>query len=353
MSDSSTTTGSEGEDAAPHHPEDLRGHRTQSSPPPPFRTAEEGAGEEYITPELLQRAIESIQRRSRPRSPRQGPPSASATAPAPAPSAPPSAPGPSLPPTTAADTVPVEDEGGVNGQTARDRSHRGRRRSHSRSHSRSGSRDRTRRHRRSPYKRSRRSSAREELINIKELIDDMQRKAKLSEYKFSRPGTNKNTQFAEEVRKAYSTDMRKVLRKVFGSAGIPQVVCDQLAIGDKLVDDRIHLMKIADEYGWGALADFQKEELARSAEEERKLRRLRKAKIAQSKADKEKKEEDSLKKRRDGGFGGGRGTSLWNPVCYKCNKRGHIAKTCFVGHLYDRRRRDNDDRRGGSQKKKE
>ena len=46
--------------------------------------------------------------------------------------------------------------------------------------------------------------SREEPAEIKELISDMQRKAKLSEVKFSRSGTEKNVRFAEEIRKAYS-----------------------------------------------------------------------------------------------------------------------------------------------------
>ena len=61
--------------------------------------------------------------------------------------------------------------------------------------------------------------------------------------------------------------MRRILRKLFGPSGIPSAISDQLSKGDKLVEDRIHLMKIADEYGWGACVDFQKEELARNAEE--------------------------------------------------------------------------------------
>ena len=145
--------------------------------------------------------------------------------------------------------------------------------------------------------------------------------------------------------------MRKVLRKLFSPAEIPSTITDQLSIGDRLVEDRIHLMKIADEYGWGAVVDFQKEELARTAEEERKIRRLRKAKIAQAKLDKEKKEkEEALKKRKEGGW---RGNSARDQVCYRCNKKGHIARTCFVNTLYDRKRRDYDDRRGGSEKKKD
>ena len=144
------------------------------------------------------------------------------------------------------------------------------------------------------------------MAELKEVIGDMQRKAELREVKFSRAGTEKNVQFAEEVRKAYSTDMKRILRKMFSPDDIPSIISDQLSKGDKLVEDRIHLMKIADEYGWGACVDFQKEELARNADEERKIRRLRKAKLAQIKQEKERKEkEESARKRRETVAGGG------------------------------------------------
>ena len=77
--------------------------------------------------------------------------------------------------------------------------------------------------------------------------------------------------------------MKRILRKMFSPADIPAAISDQLSKGDKIVEDRIHLMRVADEYGWGACVEFQKEELARNAEEARKIRRLRKEKAAQLK----------------------------------------------------------------------
>lgn len=352
MSSSSSSSGSDyQDDSIPRLPKSLRrgqggstswGHTHHTSPDPPFQTEEEGGPGTFVTPEMLQQALASIRRAPGHRSPRHSPP---ATPTATAPSAVP----PSCDPTAAAGGLPIEEIGRGSQQEDRDRSRRRRR-----SRSRSGSRGRSRRHRRTSYSRGGRNDPREEITEIKELIEDMKRKAKLSEVKFSRPGTNKNVQFAEQVRAAYSTDMRKVLRKLFTPSGIPAAISDQLAIGDKLVEDRIHLMKIADEYGWGACVDFQKEELARTAEMERKIRRLRKAKISQAKLDKEKKEkEEALKKRKEGGSGGWRGSGAKDMTCYRCNRKGHIARTCFMGSLYDKKRRDYDDRRGGSEKKKE
>ena len=120
-----------------------------------------------------------------------------------------------------------------------------------------------------------------DLAEIKAVVADLERKAKLGETKFSRVGTEKNIKFAEEVRRAYSTDMCSVLRRIFGVGGIPQAITDQLAIGDKLIEDRVVLMKVADEFGWSACTEFDKEEIAHNEKEEKKIKRLRKAQVAQ------------------------------------------------------------------------
>ena len=195
-----------------------------------------------------------------------------------------------------------------------------------------------------------------ELAELKEVIGDMQRKAELREVKFSRAGTEKNVKFAEDVRQAYSTDMKRILRKMFSPADIPAIISDQLSKGDKIVEDRIHLMRVADEYGWAACVEFQKEELARNAEEERKIRRLRKEKAAQLKQSLEKKEKEEARKKA--GFGSGAASSGWRnggakkAVCYRCNRTGHIARNCFDPSNYDRRRsgRDYDDKKGDKKK---
>ena len=44
------------------------------------------------------------------------------------------------------------------------------------------------------------------------------------------------------------------------------------------MDDQNHKMKIADEFGFKALDEFLKEELARNAKEEKKIKRHRKEK---------------------------------------------------------------------------
>ena len=48
-------------------------------------------------------------------------------------------------------------------------------------------------------------------------------------------------------------------------------------------------MKVADEFGWGACTEFEREELARNDVEEKKIKRLRKAQAAKQEREREKK----------------------------------------------------------------
>ena len=179
-----------------------------------------------------------------------------------------------------------------------------------------------------------------EIAELREAIGDLQRKAEFGEIKFSRSGTEKNAKFAEDVRQTYSVEMRRILRRIFTPAEVPKTILDQLAKGDALVADRIHVMRIADEYGWQACLDFQKEELARTSEEARKIKRLRKEKALQIKQEREKKDKEADTKRRSstGSSSGWRSDGRKKSVCYRCNRTGHIARQCWDTSSYDRRK---------------
>ena len=113
---------------------------------------------------------------------------------------------------------------------------------------------------------------------MKAQLEDLERRSKLREKRFTRGGTEKNVKFAEDVRKAYSVDMRSVCRRLFGPDGTPQAILDQLAVGDKLVEDRIVCMRVADEFGWAECEEFEKDEIARNEKEEKNIKRLWKEK---------------------------------------------------------------------------
>ena len=54
---------------------------------------------------------------------------------------------------------------------------------------------------------------------------------------------------------------------------IPESLEEVVKKGEKLVD-RIFLVKMADELGWSAVGEFEKDELARDEKEEKKLAKL-------------------------------------------------------------------------------
>ena len=66
--------------------------------------------------------------------------------------------------------------------------------------------------------------------------------------------------------------------------------------GEKEIDDQNHKLKIADKFGFPALDDFTKEDLARDEKEEKKIKALKK--------EKKEKEEKSRSRRGRGGYGG-------------------------------------------------
>ena len=156
------------------------------------------------------------------------------------------------------------------------------------------------------------------------------------------------------MRQTYSVEMRRILRRIFSPAEVPKAILDQLAKGDALIADRIHVMRIADEYGWQACLDFQKEELARTSEEARKIKRLRKEKAVLIKQEREKKEKEAEAKRRSstgGSSSGWRSGGGRKSVCYRCNRTGHIARQCWDTSSYDRRRSGGrDDDKNGKKK---
>ena len=70
-------------------------------------------------------------------------------------------------------------------------------------------------------------------------------------------------------------DLRRELERKFGDE-IPESLEEVVKKGEKLVDDRNFLVKMADELGWSAVGEFEKDELARDEKEEKKLAKLRK-----------------------------------------------------------------------------
>ena len=69
-------------------------------------------------------------------------------------------------------------------------------------------------------------------------------------------------------------DLRDALEDQYGD--LPEALEEVIKAGEAKLGDRLHLLKLADKYGWASVTDFQEEELARSPSEEKKLKRIRK-----------------------------------------------------------------------------
>ena len=109
-------------------------------------------------------------------------------------------------------------------------------------------------------------------------MEDMKRKLqKMADEKkgkdWSNTGIRKQAEWVIKVRD-HQEELRARLQAEFGefSGSLNELV----NAGEKLVHDRIHLLRIADRFGWEGANDFMEEELARDEKEEKKLKAIRK-----------------------------------------------------------------------------
>ena len=86
-------------------------------------------------------------------------------------------------------------------------------------------------------------------------------------------GIRKQAEFAMEVRD-YHEELSSRLEMEYGP--VSNSLKEFIKNGESIVHDRIHLLRVADRYGWSGASDFQEEELARDAKEEKKLKAIRK-----------------------------------------------------------------------------
>ena len=93
-------------------------------------------------------------------------------------------------------------------------------------------------------------------------------------FTFTKKGCENQFKFNNKVKDITIDRMRAELQKHFKT--LPLKIDELIKEGEKEIDDGNHKLKIADEYGFKAVEEFAKEELARNAEEEKKIKRFRK-----------------------------------------------------------------------------
>ena len=107
---------------------------------------------------------------------------------------------------------------------------------------------------------------------------------------FKTEGAKKQACFVTKVSDWIKDDLRGVLESEYGP--LPDRVSTVVSAGESVALERLHLLKIADTYGWGAVTEFTAVELARNELEEKKLKKiikkneekLEKAKTARTKS---------------------------------------------------------------------
>ena len=92
------------------------------------------------------------------------------------------------------------------------------------------------------------------------IIAKLEKKEKEREFKFSKPGCEKQYRFNTRIRELYGDKLRFELQKHFKN-GVPDKMEKLIKEGEKEIDDQNHKLKIADEFGFHALDDFDKEDL--------------------------------------------------------------------------------------------
>ena len=193
----------------------------------------------------------------------------------------------------------------------------------------------------------------ERLEEVERVNTKLQKKAKDKEFKFTKTGCENQFKFNSKIKEVCGEKMRLELRKHFKD-GLPQKIEDLIKEGEKEIDDENHKLKIANEFGYKAVEEFDKEDLARDEKEEKKIKRLRKEKKEREEKNRSsvfgswggRNGKSSFKSFRDGyravgsfvkdkkfeGSGGGKeddkAKSKDGIKCYNCQGFGHMARDC-------------------------
>ena len=126
-----------------------------------------------------------------------------------------------------------------------------------------------------------------------ERVNTKLKKKDEDKFTFTKKGCENQFKFNNKVKDIVIDRMKVELQKHFKT--LPLKIDELIKEGEKEIDDRNHKLKIANDYGFKAVEEFAKEDLARNDEEEKKIKRFRK----------EKKEREE-KARGYRGFRGGR-----------------------------------------------
>ena len=189
----------------------------------------------------------------------------------------------------------------------------------------------------------------ERLEEVERINAKLEKKEKDKDFKFTKTGCENQYKFNNKIKEVCGEKMRVELKKHFKD-GLPQKIEELIKEGEKEIDDENHKLKIANEFGYKAVEEFVKEDLARDEKEEKKIKLLRKEKKEREEKNRSSRGnrsgKNSFRSFRDGyrGFGssykdrkfeGGRSNkeddkskSKDSVKCYNCQGFGHMAREC-------------------------
>jgi len=152
-----------------------------------------------------------------------------------------------------------------------------------------------------------------------ERINTKLKKKDEDKFVWTKKGCETQFKFNNKVKDIAVDKMRVELRKHFKT--LPPKIEELIKEGEKEIDDGNHKLKIANEFGFKAVEEFVKDELARDDKEEKKIKRFRKEK---------KEREERLR-----GYHGGRGGRIDRGRQYggyaSGNRSGFVKDKKFVG----------------------
>ena len=151
----------------------------------------------------------------------------------------------------------------------------------------------------------------ERLRKAKKFSDRLKAKEEDKDFKFSKPGCEKQFKFNIKMKDRFGVDLKTELEGCFEKK-LPKEIESLVKEVEEVIDEQNVKLKIADEFGFGAMEDFNKEELARNKEEEKKIEGFRK-----EKSDREWKIRRNVKK-----------FSKAYDKCFNCLRVGHVARDC-------------------------
>ena len=156
----------------------------------------------------------------------------------------------------------------------------------------------------------------ERLRKAEKVGDRLKAKEEDKDFKFSKPGCEKQFKFNIKMKDRFGVDLKTELEGCFEKK-LPKEIESLVKEVEEVIDEQNVKLKIADEFGFGAMEDFNKEELARNKEEEKKIKVFRK----------EKKDRE----RKTGLLDSSRRVKRFRDAydkCFNCLRVGHVARDC-------------------------